>query len=254
MKLDEFLKSPAGKGAIIPGKEMILSNLNYRLQILLKNKDIKVNIYTNKEFVYYHFLIPTESEEKENAYDVIIKFKPIDKSSLIDKSYKQYNIEFFSNCPSFTYGYAYVANLNGLLATEFVNKYEDKTLKYPPISRNPGLTFGYEKSIYFACKYLSDNKHILAKSYVDLYGTKLTEKIKKEIRNMNQIDEEIKRETKKVKAKKEDVKKQANQPKERKKNDKYVNNQNKSSSGVKTVKKTVAKKSGNHKIQPIKKR
>ena len=72
---------------------------------------------------------------------------------------------------------------------------------------------------------------------------------------MNQIDEEIKRETKKVKAKKEDVKKQANQPKERKKNDKYVNNQNKPSSGVKTVKKTVAKKPGNnHKIKSIKKR
>ena len=70
MKLDEFLKSPVGKGAIMPGKDIIVGNLNYRLQILLKNKEIKVNIYTDKDFAYYHFLIPTESDDKENEYDV----------------------------------------------------------------------------------------------------------------------------------------------------------------------------------------
>lgn len=252
MKLDEFLKSPVGKGAIMPGKDIIVGNLNYRLQILLKNKEIKVNIYTDKDFAYYHFLIPTESDDKENEYDVIIKFKPIDKSSLIDKSYKQYAIEFFSNCPSFTYGYAYVANLNGILISEFADKYEEKVLKYPPISRNPGLTFGYEKSIYFACKYLNDNKHMLAKSYVDLYGNKLTKKVIKSIKTMNQVEEEIKRENKKRKAHKEDERKQ-NEQKEKKKHGKYVNNQPKSSSGVKTIKKTTGKKI-NHKIQPMKKR
>ena len=40
MKIDEFLKNPVGKGTIIPGKEQILTNLDYRLQVLQKYKDI----------------------------------------------------------------------------------------------------------------------------------------------------------------------------------------------------------------------
>ena len=93
---------------------------------------------------------------------------------------------------------------------------------------------------------------MLAKSYVDLYGNKLTKKVIKSIKTMNQVEEEIKRENKKRKAHKEDERKQ-NEQKEKKKHGKYVNNQPKSSSGVKTIKKTAGKKT-NHKIQPMKKR
>lgn len=254
MKLDEFLKNPLGKGAIMPGRDLMVDNLNYRLQSLMKRKELKINIYTSGNDVFYHFLIPTESDYKENDYDVIIKFKPVEKSNMIDKSYKQYGIEFFSNCPSFTYGYAYVANLNGYLINEFADKYEDKVLKYPPVSRNPGLVFGYEKSIYFACKYLSDNKHILIKSYVESNSKPLSKQILKEIRHMNLIEEQIKREEKKKKEKKnEKLVDKALTKKSKKVRNEYLNNQK--SSGVNTVKKTASKKpGGNHKVQPIKKR
>ena len=150
MILEEFLKYPAGKGAIMPGKDELLKVLNIRFDFMLKKRGgIDIKVYTNKDDVYYHFLIPTETLERNNVYDVVIKFTPRDKSNLLDKTYKQYNIEFFSNCPSFVFTYAYVANLNGYFIKELAGKYEPETLKYPPTSRNPGNVFGYEKSIYF---------------------------------------------------------------------------------------------------------
>ena len=54
MKIDEFLRNPVGKGAIIPGRDMLLTNLDYRMQLLEKHKKIEMNIYTNKDDVYYH--------------------------------------------------------------------------------------------------------------------------------------------------------------------------------------------------------
>lgn len=250
LKIKEFLNNPLGKGATIPGRNIILTNLDYRLQILQKNKKIDLNIYTQDDMVYYHCKIPTESVDRNNYYDVIIKFKPTSEAHLIDKSYKQYDVEFFSNCPSFTYTYAYVAKLNGYLIPEFENKYEEITLKFPPVSRNPGLTFGYEKSIYFACKFLLEDKQRLLKSYVKTYGKPLTQNIFKEIKTTLLVEEEIKREKSKKKENKFIDKKT------KKTAEKAIQNFNKqqSKSNVNTIKKTTPIKNKNNKIKPIKKK
>lgn len=251
MKIQEFMNNPAGKGAFIPGKDMVISNYNYRLGVLLKNKKIVMKIYTSNEDVYYHLLIPTESEEKENTYDVIVKFKATEQSNLLDKSYKQYDIEFFSNCPSFTYTYAYVAKLNGILIPEFSDKYDEITLSMPPVSRNPGLTFGYEKSVYFACKFLLSNNQFLLKSYVKTHGKPLTKNVIKSIRKISIIEEEIKKESNKRKKNKKNEKK-TNKPKETNK----INSTNKKQnvSGVNTIKKKSPNNNKINKIQPIKKK
>ena len=253
MKIDDFLRNPVGKGAIIPGRDMLLTNLDYRMQLLEKHKKIEMNIYTDKEDVYYHIIIPTETKERDNSYDVVIKFKLTNKNDKFDASYRQYEIEFFSNCPSFTYGYAYVANLNGYLIKEFANKYEPQVLKYPPVSKNPGLTFGYEKSIYFACKYIMADKQVLLKSYVKSYGQKLTPEIIKSIRHMNLIEEEYKRADKLYREEKRrnkiivDKKTQARR-------DKILRGEPDKKSGINVVKKTKAKSPTTKKIQPIKKK
>lgn len=253
MKIDEFLKNPVGKGTIIPGKEQILANLDYRLEVLQKYKDITMNIYTDGGDAYYHLIIPSENKDRTNDYDVIIKFKQTEKTDQYDQSYRQYQIEFFSNCPSFTYGYAYVANLNGYFIKEFANKYEAAILKYPPVSRNPGMVFGYEKSIYFACKYIMSDKRVLLKSHVDSYGQKLTPAIIKSIRHMNIIAEEYKRSDKvRREEKKKNRLKLDKKMVERKEEFKSSVANNKP--GVNTVKKTKAKKPGPNKIKPIKKK
>ena len=253
MKIDEFLKNPLGKGAIIPGKEDLLRSLDYRLQVMQKHKTIEMNIYTHKKDVYYHLLIPTENKDRDNSYDVIIKFKHTDKSDDADQTYRQYQIEFFSNCPSFTYGYAYVANINGYLIKEFSNKYEEKVLKYPPVSKNPGLVFGYEKSIYFACKYIMEDKKVLLKSYVESYGEKLTPAIISSIRHMNVIEEEYKKADKVMREHKRSNKVKVDE-KTKKRRDEVLSQYNNGVKQTSNVNKIKASKPGPKKIQPIKKK
>ena len=196
MKIHEYMKNPAGKGAVIPGKDMFIQNFDYRFQVLSKDKDFELNIYTQGQDVFYHILVPSESPYRENKYDVIIKFKPSGLGNKIDGSYKQYDIEFFSNSPAFAYTYAYVAKLNGLLIMDLADKYDEKILTYPPTSRNPGLLFNYEKSIYFACKFLLSDSQFLLKSYVKSHSKKLTKKILKEIKTLSKVEEEYKKENK----------------------------------------------------------
>ena len=190
------MKNPAGKGAVIPGKDMFIQNFDYRFQVLSKDKDFELNIYTQGQDVFYHILVPSESPYRENKYDVIIKFKPSGLGNKIDGSYKQYDIEFFSNSPAFAYTYAYVAKLNGLLIMDLADKYDEKILTYPPTSRNPGLLFNYEKSIYFACQFLLSDSQFLLKSYVKSHSKKLTKKILKEIKTLSKVEEEYKKENK----------------------------------------------------------
>ena len=249
MKIDEFLKNAGNKGSIIPGKEQLLINLNYRLELLEKYKKIEMHIYTDKNNVFYHLIIPTENKDRENSYDVIIKFKETEKSDKFDQSYRQYQIEFFSNCPSFTYGYAYVANINGYLIDEFIDKYESQILKYPPVSRNPGLLFSFEKSIYFACRYLMNNKKFLLKSYVDSYSKPLSRDIIKNIRHMNVIEEEYKKADIIMKHNQKKNKLKIDKKTERRKNEMIKNNENKNN-----VNKISKIKGTNKKINHIKKK
>lgn len=250
MKIEEYIKNPAGKGAIIPGRNLLLSNYDYRFQVLSKEKSISLNIYIDKEVVYYHMLIPTESENRNNIYDVVLKFKPVDQSSLIDKTYRQYDIEFFSNCPSFTYTYAYVAKLNGYLLSELEGKYDEKIISIPPTSRNPGLIFGYEKSIYFACKHLLSDRQLLVKSYVKTHGRKLTKNVLKRIRTVSQIEEDIMREKNKYRESKKTI------TRSNKKDDKKVKSFNKKEtvSGVRKIEKKQSAKNKVNTVKPIKKR
>lgn len=254
MKIDEFLKNPQGKGAIIPGREQLLMNLDYRLEVMEKYKTIELNIYTNENDVYYHLIIPSENKERENNYDVILKFKQTDDKDKYDMSYRQYELEFFSNCPSFTYGYAYVANINGYLIKELADKYEPQVLKYPPTSKNPGMVFGYEKSIYFACRYIMNDKKLLLKSYVDSHGQKLTPAILKSIRHMNIIEEEYKRADKVRRTEKKRNKLKLSD-KVIEKKEEYINKSTANEKpGVNIIKKTTAKKPGVNKIKPVKKK
>ena len=257
MKIDEFLKNPMGKGAVIPGREQLLMVLDYRLKLLKEKQNITMKIYKSETDVYYHVMIPSENEDRDVTYDVIIKFKQTEKNEKFDQSYRQYQIEFFSNCPSFTYGYAYVANLNGYLIKELADKYEEVVLSRPPVSKNPGLIFSYEKSIYFACKYIMEDKQVLLKSYVNTYGEKLTKNTFNEIKHMNLIEEEYKRADKVMREKRRAEKLKLDK-KTKKLRDDYLSsreaNKQPSTGGVNTIKKTKAKKSGANKITPIRKK
>ncbi len=193
MNIYEYLDNPLGKGAILPGKNFILEDYNRRFSNLVMKNEIELKILSNGNDYYFHFKIPTESEERDNTYDVVIRFFIEDKTKKVSTSIKSYKIEIFSNCPSFTYTYAYAYNINGLLINDLEDKYDKEVLSRPPVSRNPGITVNYEKSVYFACKYIVDDIRLLSKSYLNSNSDKLTKKYFKEnIRTNARIEFEIK--------------------------------------------------------------
>lgn len=205
MNIKEFINNPSGKGAVMPGKSVILMDLNKRYNSLVKNDGIIDKIYNLKDTYYFHVVTKTESEDRDNTYDVVLKFEPVDKNMLKDGSLKNYSMKVFSNSPSFTFAYAYVAGLNGILVEELMDKFDVNILGQPPISRNPSLLFSYEKTIYFACKYILEHNK-LNKSYLKGNAKPLKKEFFKNIRNYKQIEEEITRAKNKHKANKMNLK------------------------------------------------
>ena len=193
MNITEYLDNPLGKGAILPGKNFIVDDYNRRFTELVMKSKIEYTILLDKDDYLIHLLIPTESKERDNTYDVVIRFFLTDKSKKVSTTIKGYDIEVFSNCPSFTYTYAYAYNMNGMLISDLKDKYEDTILSKPPMSRNPGIIVNYEKSIYFACKYIIENDSLLSKVHLNANGNKLTKKyFKDNIRTDSKIEFEIK--------------------------------------------------------------
>lgn len=193
MNIEEYLDNPLGKGAILPGKNFIINDYNRRFtELVMKNK-IECRVLTTKDDYFIHLLIPTESNERDNTYDVVIRFFLTDKHKKVSTTIKGYDIEVFSNCPSFTYTYAYAYNMNGMLISDLKDKYDKEILSKPPMSRNPGIIVNYEKSIYFACKYIIENDKLTSKVHLDSNSSKLTKKyFNDNIRSNSKIEFEIK--------------------------------------------------------------
>lgn len=207
MNINDFLKNPVGKGAVIPGKNFLLQNLDSRYKQLMDRHEFEVNIYKKKDKFFFHFIIMTEDPDRENTYDVVVGFYPTTTQKL-DTSIKRYDIKLFSNSPSFIYTYAYVAKENKMLIVDFYNKFDVNVLKKPPVSRNPGKTMGYEKSIYYACKYLVEHNNMLNKNYLKTHADSNYKKLIREVRKDSVILQEIKTAKAIKQAKKHESKKQ----------------------------------------------
>lgn len=106
---------------------------------------------------YYNIKIPSESQEG-NEYDVVIRFftdKPYVKT---ETHLRNYYIQFYSNSPSFIYQYAYVYKQRGYLIEELYKKLDADYINTPPTKTNSDLKLDYDKSIYFACRFLASEK------------------------------------------------------------------------------------------------
>lgn len=151
--LDEFMKTPFNNGKSIQKQSEYDKEYN--------DYTIKRNIYIEGYTIigkdhYIHIKIPSKSKEKY-FYDVIIKF-------IAPENYKKLNdlisyyIQFFSNSPSFIYKYAVLYKNNGLLIEDLYNKMDPDYIDKLPEKANSDLEISFDKSIYFACKYLSQHK------------------------------------------------------------------------------------------------
>ncbi len=210
--IDEFLHNPMGKNNnAIVGRELIKKDLISRYKHILgdKTKKITVNAYKDKTSYFFHMVIPTESKERRNTYDVCLKFI-LDEEGLVanDKDIRRYNVLFFSNCPSFVFTYAYAFNFYGAFLTDLSNKYPSKVFSNMPVERNYALVLNYEKSIFFALHYLTENTKYLNKSSLDLLTKPLSHAILNGIRKSDVILQEIKKEQARIQMEKKDKNKE----------------------------------------------
>ena len=154
MNIHDYLINPMGKGSSVLMLSSIRESLDSQFEKLSPRMSIK---WYSLNDVYYvaHVKIPSRKHEKL-FYDVLLQFdkKSIDDNDIVI-SYA--DVSVFSNCPSFTYTYAFVYHEKGQLIEWSRSKYNKNILSKRPESRNPNEILSYERSLYLACKFISTN-------------------------------------------------------------------------------------------------
>lgn len=153
MTIQEYLSNPTGRSDAAMMLGTIRKRFDQEFSVLQNAIRVKWYFIENKSYVA-HIRIPSSSYGKV-FYDVLIEY---DITSIEGNSdFRQKAFRVFSNCPSFTYTYARVFYNMGMMIPWAQRKYNSKVLGLDPDKRNPGKIVNYEKSLYFAFRYL--NKH-----------------------------------------------------------------------------------------------
>jgi hypothetical protein len=154
--LSEFIFSPFNNAGNLQRDNRY--DAMYR-KFISENK-IYVKATTKIEDSYYYLIkIPSESQKDSKVeYDVVIRFFTDNERDKKSENLRNYYIQFFSNSPSFIYTYAYIYNKRGYLVDTMYRKLDANYIDTPPTKTNADMTLTYDKSIYYACRYLSSNQ------------------------------------------------------------------------------------------------
>ena len=169
LTLVDLLQNPTGRGSSqMANRKMIIEGMDAKYYKLLKeHSNFSFKIFKNQDDYYFKFKMPSESVIGL-YYDVIIMFHAENKEIKEDKTLNRYNLRLFSNSPNFTYTYTYVLNKSKILVPDFMKHCSDVALKEPPKVKNPVGSYGFEKSCYFACRYIKEmglyNKDVIDKN------------------------------------------------------------------------------------------
>jgi hypothetical protein len=105
---------------------------------------------------YFHIWIPSDSQPGKK-YDVVIQFLP-PKGIEIESTLDHYVIQFFSNSPSFIYKYAVLYKEKGYMIDALQSKLDPEYAGKAPVVSNAQLALSIDKSIYFAVRFLYENR------------------------------------------------------------------------------------------------
>lgn len=195
MTLSEYLENPMGKGdASLPNKATIIQTLKSKYDKLMERKGdkIKLTLYRHGitgEF-YAHLIIPSETE-RDNTYDVVFRFFDANRSHTKDLSIRNYDIQMFTNTPSFAYTFFYVYRQYGMVIPMFEGKFGKEFLTMAPTIRNRFEIVNFDKYLYFGARYLLDSKWILNRAYLDTHCRNLNQKkLVASVRSLKKIMEE----------------------------------------------------------------
>ena len=154
--LDEFLRAPFGRQDLGPK----IQEYQSKYSIYLRDNKIRLVAYTEVEGAYYlHVTVPSESAKEESyRYDVVLRFFATADDVKREGSLRNYYVQFFSNSPSFIYKYAVLYKRHGALIEFLYSKLNPEYADTLPEKTNQSLEISFDKSIYFAAKYLSQHK------------------------------------------------------------------------------------------------
>lgn len=125
-----------------------------------ERSSIKLVGYTVVEDSYFfHVKIPSKSQKNDKVYhDVVIRFFTDNPESLNSNHIRDYYIQFFSNSPGFIYKYAVLYKKYDYLIKFLYDKLDPEYFDKLPKNMESESDLSFDKSIYFACKYLSEKK------------------------------------------------------------------------------------------------
>ena len=153
--LDQFLFNPFGlfNGNIPKAREL---DVLYEQE----RRDIKLVAYTIVEDSYFfHVKIPSKSQKSDNVYhDVVIRFFTDNQEALNSNHIRDYYIQFFSNSPGFIYKYAVLYKKYDYLIKFLYDKLDPEYFDKLPKNMEKEMDLSFDKSIYFACRYLSERR------------------------------------------------------------------------------------------------
>lgn len=152
-----------GKGESAMNRKLIRDALLTKYSKYIQKKGSLINTHAyvtaNGEY-YFHIVLPSETE-RDNTYDIVIHLYDPEKKLLGSASVRDYELHLFSNDPSFAYTHAYVYNQNGLLLTSLADdKLGKDFIKKAPVVRNRYQVVNYDKYLFFAVNYLSEERRI----------------------------------------------------------------------------------------------
>lgn len=167
--LGEFLSSPFGVSDINVKNIAIQYEEKYK-KLMQSARKIYCENWTESDGMYMiHMKIPSESQDGL-YYDVVVQFFTDDGQLAKQNNLERYYIQFFSNTPSFIYKYAALYKVHGYLIDTLYEKMDPEYSNILPDKANPNYKLEYDKSIYYACRFLQDNNYnILRKTNITLY-------------------------------------------------------------------------------------
>lgn len=149
--LSDFLREPFGSPD--PETQRKLTE-KYRKNI----EKIYVNAAVEYENTFFiHVKIPSESKPGA-SYDVVIQFLPPDKEVEKAATLENYFVQFFSNSPSFVYRYAVLYKNHGYMIDALQEKMDPNYANALPTKTNANMKLTYDKSLFFACMFLLENR------------------------------------------------------------------------------------------------
>lgn len=203
-----YYDNPAGRGNTAGSISILRDDLKKRYE-KLKEK-IELTIYhIGGENYLFHFLIPSENEERHNNYDVVLLIYNDGSKSRIN--IRDWYIKVFSNSPGFAFTYAHAYDLYEMVISDFKPKLPKKIFELPAVERNPHDLISYDKTIFFAVNHILESPSYINVNYIQTHSKSFIEKtFFMKIRDLDKIMGEIKKEDiriKNEKKKEEDSKK-----------------------------------------------